>query len=116
MRQRVCTTSRKLGIKSFFSYANKTEFFHLPKTFFYETLICLSIPVIMSLLEIEFVVFDFTLGSFSVSNISLERKSLNWSRVPWLPFRGKLVTNSLRSRCVECCVLFAHQARAGEFR
>lgn len=34
MRGRVCTTSRKLGINSFFSYAYKTEFFHLPKTFF----------------------------------------------------------------------------------
>ena len=55
MRGRVCTTSRKLGINSFFSYAYKTEFFHLPKTFFfYQTLICLSIPVIISLLEIEF--------------------------------------------------------------
>lgn len=60
-------------------------------------------------------VFDFTSGSFSVSNISLERKSVNWSRVPGLPFRGGLVTNSLYSRCVECCVLFAYQARAGEF-
>lgn len=112
---RVCTTSRKLGKKPFFSYTYKTEFFHLPQTFF-QTLICLSIRAIMSLLETEFVVFDFTSGSFSVSNISLERKSFNWSRVLGLPFRGKLVTNSLHSRCVECCVLFAHQARAGEFR
>ena len=44
----------KVRNKIIFSYAYKTEFFHLPKTFFYQTLICLSIPVIISLLEIEF--------------------------------------------------------------
>lgn len=59
---------------------------------------------------------NFVAGSLSDVNLSLECKPNNRECVPGIPDRGELVTNPLRARCVEWCVLFTYQTGNREFR
>ena len=59
---------------------------------------------------------NFVTGSLSDVNLSLECKPNNRECVPGIPDRGELVTNPLRARCVEWCVLFAYQTGNRELR